>query len=123
MVALLFDPAAERAKQAETRRHIRRLLRDAGVTVFADYSPLAVGIRAPLGELLAGEVEPHIISGFLRYHVSRIPYLEAVVRGEPRRDLNGVEVGPPTEEQRQFAEKRLAWIAARKAAKKAGATQ
>jgi sRNA-binding protein len=118
MVALHFDLADERDRRARDHKRIRQLVRDLGITVFDTYSPLAVGIHAQLAELLAGEADAVAIARFLRHHTSRIPYLEAIARGEPRRDMNGIEAEPPTEDQRQYATRGLAIIAKRKAAKR-----
>jgi sRNA-binding protein len=94
------------ASKAEYAR-AKRLIRDAGVDLFDRYCPLAIGIHKPLVELMAGKLNEGEIAGSLSYHVRRWRYLEAIVRGEPRRDLNGAETGFPTEEQQAHAPREL----------------
>ena len=40
---------------------------------------------------------------FFKFWCSRRDYLDALMRGEPRRNLDGSEAGPPTPEQQEWA--------------------
>jgi hypothetical protein len=98
--ARLADAKAEYAR-------IKRIVREAGVDLFDRYCPLAIGIHVPLVELMAGKLNEGEIGRFLSYHVRRWRYLEAIARGEPRRDLSGAEIGFPTEAQQAHARREL----------------
>jgi sRNA-binding protein len=52
-----------------------------------------IGIHGPLIELLAGEFDPAIVRTFLRNWVRQSAYREAIARGGPRYDLDGLPCG------------------------------
>jgi hypothetical protein len=99
--------AWNRAREAEWHAApaaLEAMLRELAPTVFNDQPPpLAVGIDAALVALLAGEFDAVAIGRFLRDWVRRAPYLEAVARGDERRDLDGCPAGVPDANARTFA--------------------
>jgi hypothetical protein len=83
---------------------LEALLRELAPAVFNDRPPpLAIGIDAALVDLLTGEFDASVIARFLRDWVRRPPYLEALARGEGRRDLDGCPAGTPEASARTFA--------------------
>jgi sRNA-binding protein len=103
------DAAREwnRAREAEWHAapvKLEALLRELAPTVFNDQPPpLAIGIDAALVALLAGEFDAGVIGRFLRDWTHRPAYLEAVARGDERRDLDGHPAGTPDDRARSFA--------------------
>ena len=65
--------------------------------------PLAIGIDGALIALLAGEFDASTIGRFLADWTRRATYLEAVGRGDVRRDLDGCPTDAPTDSARTFA--------------------
>jgi hypothetical protein len=83
---------------------LEAMLRELAPTVFNDQPPpLAIGIDAALTALLAGEFDTVAIGRLLRDWVRRPPYLEALARGDIRRDLDGRPTDVPTDGERTFA--------------------
>lgn len=89
--------SAKDAKQArfnamrERRLAVLITLRGLGCRVFGNSpAPLAVGINGQITALLDGVHTPEDVNVFLRWWTTQAAYLEAVARGEPRRDLDGV---------------------------------
>jgi hypothetical protein len=102
------EVAAENARR-EQEWHaapaaLEALLRELAPAVFNNQpSPLAIGVDAALVDLLAGEFDAVLIGRFLRDWVRRSPYLEAMARGDVRRDLDGCPAGAPDDRARTFA--------------------
>jgi sRNA-binding protein len=83
---------------------LEAMLRELAPAVFNDKPPpLAVGIDGALIALLAGEVEEAVIGRFLSVWTKRTTYLEAVARGDVRRDLDGCPTSAPDADARMFA--------------------
>jgi sRNA-binding protein len=71
--------------------------------------PLAVGIRRQIVEVACDDVFTwEDVAAVLRLWTRRQDYIEAIARGEPRRNLDGSLAGEPHEQHRQFAAKKLA---------------
>lgn len=82
--------------------------------------PLALGISGHIKAVLRAEgkiVDRKTVGVTLHRWTMQGPYLRAVVRGEPRRNLDGSAAGVPDEAARQYAQKLLDERAARQAAK------
>ena len=82
--------------------------------------PLAVGISGHIKTVLRAEgkvVDRKTIGVTLHRWTMHGTYLRAVVRGEPRRNLDGSAAGVPDEAARQYAQTVLDERAARQAAK------
>jgi hypothetical protein len=83
---------------------LEAMLRELAPLVFNDCPPpLAIGIDVALTALLAGEFEAEVIGRFLRDWTCRPTYLEAVARGDVRRDLDGCPTDVPADGAREFA--------------------
>jgi hypothetical protein len=99
--------AWNRAREAEWHAApaaLEVLLRELAPAVFNDCPPpLAIGIGITLVALLADEFDARTIGRFLRDWVHRPPYLEAVARGDVRRDLDGCPTDAPEATARAFA--------------------
>ena len=80
------------------------MLRELAPAVFNDCPPpLAIGIDVALIALLAGEFEAAVVACFLADWTRRTPYLEALARGDVRRDLDGCPTEAPDDRAREFA--------------------
>jgi len=99
--------AWNRAREAEwyaAPAALEALLRELAPAVFNDRAPpLAIGIDGALIALLAGEFDAPVIARFLADWTRRPAYLEAVARGEVRRDLDGCPTAAPDDAACAFA--------------------
>jgi hypothetical protein len=99
--------AWNRAREAEWHAApaaLEAMLRELAPAVFNDSPPpLAIGTGAVLVALLAGEFEAGMVSRFLADWTRRRAYLEALARGDVRRDLDGCPTDVPDEDARVFA--------------------
>jgi hypothetical protein len=83
---------------------LEAMLRELVPAVFNDQPPpLAIGVDGALTALLAGEFEAAVIGRFLADWTRRTLYLEAVARGDVRRDLDGCPTDVPADSARDFA--------------------
>jgi sRNA-binding protein len=64
--------------------------------------PLKVGVHLDILEALPG-VNKKTLSAALRFYTRHPCYVQAVVKGQARVDLSGVEVGPVSERDREMA--------------------
>src|SRR5260221_329942 len=64
--------------------------------------PLKVGVRLDILQALPG-VNKKTLSAALRFYTRHPCYVQAVVKGQARVDLSGVEVGPVSERDREMA--------------------
>jgi len=64
--------------------------------------PLKVGVHLDILEALPG-VNKKTLSAALRFYTRHSCYVQAVVKGQARVDLSGVEVGPVSERDREMA--------------------
>jgi hypothetical protein len=91
--------AWNRAREAEWHAApaaLEAMLRELAPAVFNDAPPpLAIGVGAVLIALLAGEFEAGMVSRFLADWTRRRAYLEALARGDVRRDLDGCPTDAP----------------------------
>lgn len=93
----------------ERRLAVLLTLRGLGCPVFDNEpAPLAVGINGQIVALLEGVHSPQDVGIFLGWWTRRPDYLEAVARGEPRRDLDGIAVQETEPGHREHAKERLA---------------
>jgi sRNA-binding protein len=100
--------AQYREQQRIARDHLWPLLSKVFPDVFRlPAVPLAIGIHKQILEVAGDSIDPRELSTFLRYWVRRWAYLQAVWRGEPRRNLDGSVAGSPTIEQRNDAARKL----------------
>jgi sRNA-binding protein len=100
--------AERREQQRRARERLWPLLNEVFPEAFrVPAVPLAIGIHHQILEVAGDSIDPAELSAFLRYWVSRWSYLQAVKRGEPRRNLDGSLAGLPTIEQRNDAARRL----------------
>jgi sRNA-binding protein len=100
---------AARAAQDAAAAELERILRDLAPAVFAGPPvPLQIGIHHHLAELLADEADSATISRFLRHWTKRTAYIQAIVRGDARRDLDGQPTGEPSRAERESAAESLA---------------
>jgi sRNA-binding protein len=90
---------------------VRALAR--GVLPAAD--AIAIGIGKELRVLLGEETSKATLGFALRHWTGRPDYLDAVARGEVRRNLDGSPATEPTETERQHAAERLQAFEAREA--------
>jgi len=92
----------------ERRLAVLLTLRGLGCRVFENQPvPLAVGIGEQIAALVDGVHTPTDVNIFLRWWTTRPDYLEAVARGEPRRDLDGVIAQEPEPGHREHARQEL----------------
>jgi hypothetical protein len=107
--------AAERRAAMQARKKAAKALRDMLVTTYpatfppapAAPVPLACGIREPLIAAVRGQASRATVKTFLGLWTNRLDYLEAIVAGAVRRNLDGTEAGEPTDEQKRMAAERL----------------
>ena len=100
--------AQRREQQRIARDHLWPLLSKVFPEVFSlPAVPLAIGIHNQILDVTGDSIDPRELSIFLRYWVRRWAYLQAVWRGEPRRNLDGSVAGSPTIEQRNDAARKL----------------
>jgi sRNA-binding protein len=88
--------------------------------VFTKPTPLAVGISRAIEAVLQAEdkaLDGKSMGITLHHWTKQNAYLQAVVRGEMRRNLDGSEAGVPDEAAREYAQKVLTERAARRAEK------
>jgi sRNA-binding protein len=64
--------------------------------------PLKVGVHLDILEALPG-VNKKTLSTALRFYARHLSYMQAVAEGQARVDLNGAEVGPVSERDREMA--------------------
>jgi sRNA-binding protein len=99
--------AWNRAREAEWHAApaaLEAMLRELAPLVFNDCPPpLAIGVDIALIALLAGEFEAEVVGRFLAGWTRRPAYLEALARGDVRRDLDGCPTGAPEDSAREFA--------------------
>jgi sRNA-binding protein len=67
--------------------------------------PLAIGIHKQILEVAGEDIDLRELSIFMR--CTRWSYLQAIRRGEPRRNLDGSIADTPTREQRDDAARKL----------------
>jgi len=92
----------------ESRLAILAALRELGCAGFGNEPfPLAIGIDKDLRALLDGAFTPEAIGAFIHWWVTRNPYLEALSRGDPRRDLDGIVTSEATPEHQAGARRQL----------------
>jgi hypothetical protein len=106
---------AEQRRAAANRRReelaaLERALRAAYPAIFParclppSPPPLKVGIYRDLRVALAGgRFSAKLTATFLAEWCRRVPYVQAIAAGEPRRDLSGAQVAVPTERERKLA--------------------
>jgi sRNA-binding protein len=100
--------AQHREQERIAREHLWPLLSKVFPDVFRlPAVPLAIGIHKQILDVAGDSIDPRELSIFLRYWVRRWAYLQAVWRGEPRRNLDGSVADPPTIEQRNDAARKL----------------
>lgn len=94
----------------ERRRRLLILLRQVFPEAFPiPPVPLAVGIRRQIVEVACDDTfQWEDVAAVLRQWTRRQDYIEALARGEPRRNLDGSLAGEPKEPHRQLATKQLA---------------
>jgi sRNA-binding protein len=88
--------------------------------VFTKPTPLAIGISRAIEAVLQAEdkaLDRRSMGITLHHWTKQNAYLQAVVRGEVRRKLDGSEAGAPDEAAREYAQKVLTERAARRAEK------
>ena len=79
-------------------------LREPAPAAFNNYpAPLSIGVGVALIALLDGEFDAALIGRFLADWTRRPRYLEAVARGDVRRDLDGCPTDVPADSAREFA--------------------
>ena len=72
--------------------------------------PLAIGISVRISEVLRAEGKPltrKSVGLVLHHWTVQNSYLQAVLRGEARRNLDGSEAGPPNDAARDYAQRML----------------
>jgi sRNA-binding protein len=88
--------------------------------VFTKPTPLAIGISKHITAVLQAEdkaLDRKSMGITLHHWTMQYAYLQAVVRGEVRRNLDGSEAGVPDEAAREYAQTVLTERAARRAEK------
>jgi hypothetical protein len=75
--------------------------------------PLAIGIHQELLAVLGEEISTKTVSWAMRHWTHRPDYLDALVRGEVRRNLDGSPATAPSEQDRQNAAQWLQVIEAK----------
>jgi sRNA-binding protein len=102
-------------QSAETIAELAKLCPAAFSTDPSLVRPLAVGVKEMLLERYS--LSPEAIDGALKYYTGSTHYLNVVVEGAARVDLDGQSVGTVTMRQAEHAQRRLVKMAERTAAK------
>src|SRR5208283_3751425 len=78
-------------RRRESRLAVLAALRELGCATFGNSPwPLSICVDVDLVALLDSVFPVEEVRPFVRWWVTREPYLEALARGEPRRDLDGI---------------------------------